>query len=109
MVASDTGDDTPTLRLLGHVLGQSRPSHPLLLLTDLTRANNIARIRELFGVPRIPIGPSGPPPQKPEQPKAPECLRASCADRMRTIVTLSLVNPTQARSAEHQVRHLFGR
>src|SRR5215467_2583861 len=58
------------------------------LLTSPTRANNIARIRELLAVPLIPIDAINGATTKPEEPKAPEhpcpcCGSSPCTARRR--------------------------
>jgi len=57
------------------------------LLTSPTRANNIARIRELLAVPLIPINAINGATTKPEQPKAPQHPCPCCGSRMRIIET----------------------
>jgi hypothetical protein len=57
------------------------------LLTSPTRANNIARIRELLAVPLIPIDAIKAATTKPEEPKAPEHLCPCCGGRMHIIET----------------------
>jgi len=57
------------------------------LLTTPTRANDIARIRELLAVPLIPIDAIKAATIKPEEPKAPEHPCPCCGGRMRIIDT----------------------
>jgi hypothetical protein len=57
------------------------------LLTSPTRANNIARIRELLAVPLIPINAINGATTKPEEPKAPQHPCPCCGSRMRIIET----------------------
>src|SRR5262249_43398525 len=57
------------------------------LLTSPTRANNIARIRELLAVPLIPIDAIRAATTKPEELKAPERPCPCCGRRMRIIET----------------------
>jgi hypothetical protein len=63
------------------------------LLTSPTRANNIARIRELLAVPLIPIdaikaaNTKASTSAQPEEPKAPEHACPCCGSRMRIIET----------------------
>jgi hypothetical protein len=52
------------------------------LLTGPTRANNIARIREVLAVPLIPIDAIRAATTKPEEPKAPEHPCSCCGSRM---------------------------
>jgi putative transposase len=76
-------------RFLMHVLPQG--FHRIRyygLLTSPTRANNIARIRELLAVPLIPIDAikaATTKPEDPEEPKAPEHPCPCCGSRMRII------------------------
>jgi hypothetical protein len=81
-------------RFLMHVLPQG--FHRIRyygLLTSPTRANNIARIRELLAVPLIPIDAIKAATTKastsaqPEEPKAPEHPCPCCGSRMRIIET----------------------
>ena len=75
-------------RFLMHVLPQG--FHRIRyygLVTSPTRANNIARIRELLAVPLIPIDAIKAATTKPEEPKAPEHPCACCGSRMRIIET----------------------
>jgi putative transposase len=82
-------------RFLMHVLPQG--FHRIRyygLLTSQTRANNIARIRELLAVPLIPIdaikaaNAKASTSAQPEEPKAPEHPCPCCGSRMRIIETL---------------------
>ena len=63
------------------------------LLTSPTRANNIARIRELLAVPLIPMDAikaahtKASTSAQPKEPKAPELLCPCCGGRMRIIET----------------------
>ena len=73
-------------RFLMHVLPQG--FHRIRyygLLTSPTRANNIARIRELLAVPLIPIDAIKAATTKPEDLKAPEHPCPCCGSRMRII------------------------
>jgi hypothetical protein len=75
-------------RFLMHVLPQG--FHRIRyygLLTGPTRANNIARIRELLAVPLIPVDAIKAATTKPEEPKAPEHPCPCCGNRMRIIET----------------------
>ena len=75
-------------RFLMHVLPQG--FHRIRyygLLTSPTRANNIARIRELLAVPLIPIDAIKAATTKPEEPKTPEHPCPCCGSRMRIIET----------------------
>jgi hypothetical protein len=75
-------------RFLMHVLPQG--FHRIRyygLLTSPTRANNIARIRDLLAVPLIPIDAIKAATTKPEEPKAPEHPCPCCGYRMRIIET----------------------
>jgi hypothetical protein len=75
-------------RFLMHVLPQG--FHRIRyygLLTGPTRANNIARIRELLAVPLIPIDAIKAATTKPEEPKASEHPCPCCGKRMRIIET----------------------
>jgi hypothetical protein len=57
------------------------------LLTSPTRANNIARIRELLAVPLLPIDAIKAATTNPEEPKPPEHRYPCCGSRMRIIET----------------------
>jgi len=84
-------------RFLMHVLPQG--FHRIRyygLLTSPTRANNIARIRELLAVPLIPIDAINGATTKPQEPKAPEHPCPCCGSRMRIIETFL---------PEHQPKH----
>jgi hypothetical protein len=73
-------------RFLMHVLPQG--FHRIRyygLLTSPTRANNIARIRELLAVPLLPIDAIKAATTKPEELKAPEHPCPCCGSRMRII------------------------
>jgi hypothetical protein len=73
-------------RFLMHVLPQG--FHRIRyygLLTSPTRANNIARIRELLAVPLLPIDAIKAATTKPEQLKSPEHPCPCCGSRMRII------------------------
>jgi hypothetical protein len=73
-------------RFLMHVLPQG--FHRIRyygLLTGPTRANNIARIRELLAVPLLPIDAIKAATTKPEELKAPEHPCPCCGSRMRII------------------------
>jgi hypothetical protein len=75
-------------RFLMHVLPQG--FHRIRyygLLASPTRANNIARIRELLAVPLIPIDAIKAANPKPEESKAPEHPCPCCGSRMRIIET----------------------
>jgi hypothetical protein len=76
-------------RFLMHVLPQG--FHRIRyygLLTSPTRANNIARIRDLLAVPLIPIDAiKAATTKEPEDPKAPEHPCPCCNSRMRIIET----------------------
>jgi hypothetical protein len=75
-------------RFLMHVLPQG--FHRIRyygLLTSPTRANNIARIRELLAVPLLPIDAIKAATAKPEEPKPPEHPCPCCGSRMRIIET----------------------
>jgi Putative transposase len=75
-------------RFLMHVLPQG--FHRIRyygLLTSPTRANNIARIRELLAVPLLPIDAIKAATTKPEEPKPPEHPCPCCGSRMRIIET----------------------
>ena len=75
-------------RFLMHVLPQG--FHRIRyygLLTSPTRANNIARIRELLAVPLIPIDAIKAATIKPQEPKAPEHPCPCCGNCMRIIET----------------------
>jgi hypothetical protein len=75
-------------RFLMHVLPQG--FHRIRyygLLTSPTRANNIARIRELLAVPLIPIDAIKAATSKPEELQAPENPCPCCGSRMRIIET----------------------
>jgi hypothetical protein len=75
-------------RFLMHVLPQG--FHRIRyygLLTSPTRANNIARIRELLAVPLLPIDAIKAATTKPEEPKPPEHPCPCCGGRMRIIET----------------------
>jgi hypothetical protein len=76
--------------------------HPYYgLLTSPTRANNIARIRELLAVPLIPIVKAAN--ANPEEPKAPEHACPCCGSRMRIIETfLPGQQPNALRSPQHR-------
>jgi hypothetical protein len=96
-------------RFLMHVLPQG--FHRIRyygLLTSPTRANNIARIRELLAVPLNPIDAIKAATTKastsaqPEQPKAPEHPCPCCGSRMRIIETfLPGQQPNASRSPQH--------
>jgi hypothetical protein len=75
-------------RFLMHVLPQG--FHRIRyygLLTSPTRANNIARIRELLAVPLLPIDAIKAATTKPEEPKATKHPCPCCGTRMRIIET----------------------
>jgi hypothetical protein len=75
-------------RFLLHVLPQG--FHRIRyygFLTSRSRANNIARIRELLAVPLIPIDAIKAIGAKPEQPKTPEHPCPCCGSRMIIIET----------------------
>jgi hypothetical protein len=75
-------------RFLMHVLPQGFHGIRYFgLLTGPTRANNIARIRELLAVPLIPIDAIKAATTKPEEPEAPQHPCPCCGNRMRIIET----------------------
>jgi hypothetical protein len=89
-VGSDRGDDAryprvhPPLPNACVATGFHRIRYYGLLISP-TRANNIARIRELLAVPLIPIDAIKAVTTKPEQPKAPEHPCPCCGSCMRII------------------------
>jgi Putative transposase len=97
-------------RFLMHVLPQG--FHRIRyygLLTSPTRANNIARIRELLVVPLIPINAIKAATTKAsasaqsEEPKTPEHACPCCGSRMRIIETfLPGQQPNASRSPQHR-------
>jgi hypothetical protein len=91
-------------RFLMHVLPQG--FHRIRyygLLTSPTRANNIARIRELLAVPLIAIDAIKAAHTKSEEPKAPEHPCPCCGSRMRIIETfLPGQQPNASRSPQHR-------
>jgi hypothetical protein len=91
-------------RFLMHVLPQG--FHRIRyygLMTSPTRANNIARIRELLAVPLIPIDAIKAAHTKSEEPKAPEHPCPCCGGRMRIIETfLPGQQPNASRSPQHR-------
>jgi hypothetical protein len=72
-------------RFLMHVLAPGFHRIRYYGLTSPTRANNIARIRELLAVPLIPVDAIKAATTKPEEPKAPEHPCPCRGGRMRII------------------------
>jgi hypothetical protein len=94
-------------RFLMHVLPQG--FHRIRyygLLTGPTRANNIARIRQLLAGPLIPIDAIKAATTKPEEPKASEHPCPCCGNRMRIIESFCRGN--SLRTARRHYRRRSG-